>query len=259
MKKVIIILALFAIISSSFMINDLEVKPNTTYLPGENLKYLLYYGIIDGGTATLSLKHVWSAESKKILHARAYMKTKGVADWVLGIEDVYESYFDDNNYCKPVRAIRNIKENSYRYYDEVVYHHDKNKVVSKKNGEVKVPANIYDIISSLYHMRRNKMNYPKLNDTITITTYFADEIFPYRVVFKGYETIQVKMGKYKAMKFQPIVEVGRAFKEQDDMRFWISADANRVPLRVEFDLFLGSLKCDLIEAQGLKTPLKQSN
>lgn len=256
MKKVSLLSVSVFVLCTSFLLSQdqTNVIPNTAYMPGENLKYILYYGFINGGKAEINLRHVPTNNGTKIYHAKAEAKTIGMARMFIAIDDVYESYFNEQT-CKPVKAIRNIKENDYRYYDEVHYDHANNKVTSKKNGVVKVPANMFDVISSLYYLRRTKFKNIKFNDTIKVMTYFADEIFPYRIIFKGRETVETPLGKIKALKFQPIVETGRVFKEQDDMRFWISDDANYLPLRVEFDMFVGSIKCDLIEYKNVKNPL----
>lgn len=52
------------------------------------------------------------------------------------------------------------------------------------------------------------------------------------------------------------MEVGRVFKAQDDVSIWISNDENHVPLRVEFNMTLGSLKCDLVSHKNLYYPLR---
>jgi hypothetical protein len=88
-----------------------------------------------------------------------------------------------------------------------------------------------------------------------LNTYFDDKIYPIKIRFLGKEAIDTKAGSFKALKFQPIVEAGRIFDSPDDMTFWVSDDQNFVPLRIEFDLMVGSLKCDLIEYSGLKNPL----
>lgn len=250
-----IILALCVLASFTLKTDSEKPLPNTAYKAGESLKYLLYYGFVDGGKAEFTLTQSKPVNGNEVLHAKAEAHTTGMARWFIALDDVYESYFLEKN-GKPIKAIRNIKENKYKYYDEVTYNHEANTVTSKKNGTISVPENIYDIISSVYYLRRQGFNNVKLNDTITIMTYFADEIFPYRIIFKGKETISTKLGKIKSLKFQPIVETGRVFKEQDDMRFWISDDANFLPLRVEFDMFVGSIKCDLIDYKNVKNPIQ---
>lgn len=245
-----LILLLVFILSTSF-VEVTSILPNNSYLVGEELNYLLYYGFAEGGTAKITLTQY----TKTIYHSKVEAKTKGFARMFIAIDDVYESYFDEST-CKPIKAIRNIKENDYKYYDVVTFDHKNNKITSSKSGVKKVPSNIYDIISSLYYLRRGPFQKIKVNDTIKVMTFFADEVFKYSIIFKGREVIETKFGKLKSLKFQPIVETGRVFKESDDMRFWISDDKNYLPLRVEFDMFVGSIKCDLISYKGIRYPLK---
>ncbi|MCQ2958644.1 MAG: DUF3108 domain-containing protein [Bacteroidales bacterium] len=220
------------------------------YAPGENLRYSLYYGIMDGGEAVISLEKTKSGE----YHSKATAKTVGMVRWFLDMNDVYESYFNPTT-CKPSKAVRNIKENSYKYYDEVTYNHENHSVNSKKNGTVEVPVNTLDIISSLYQMRGSGLRNMKLNDTLTTTIYFADELYEFQVIYKGKDKVTTKLGTFKALKFQPVVEVGRVFKHEDDVRFWVSDDENLLPLRAEFDVLIGSIKCDLLEYSGVKYPM----
>jgi len=257
MKKLLIIFALSLVFCS--YTNDhsqADSIPNTAYEVGEELDYLLYYGIMDGGTAKITLRKFPSQDNKIVSHAKVEAETIGIARMFIAINDVYESFFDESN-CKPIKAVRNIHENKYKYYNEVLFDHETNRVKSKKSGVIDVPNNIYDIISSLYYMRRTKFNNLKMNDTISVMTYFADEIFPYQIVYKGKETISTKLGKYNALKFQPIVETGRVFKNEDDMRFWVSDDKNFLPLRIEFDMLVGSIKCDLQSHKGVKHPMNK--
>lgn len=239
----------------SFMTYDGSQKSKPAFKSGEELQFVIYYGIVNGGKASITLKET-TVNNKKVLHSRAMMKTTGMVDWIFGIEDVYESFFDEANDCKPEKAIRNIKENKYRYYDESTFDHVNNKVKSSKNGTVAVPSDMYDLVSSFFYLRKNGLSNLKMNDTISMQIYFSDEVFPYKLIYKGTEKISTKMGKYSALKLQPLVEVGRVFKAQDDVSIWISNDENHVPLRVEFNMTLGSLKCDLVSHKNLYYPLR---
>lgn len=230
-----------------------QKKPS--FQSGENLTYLLYYGFITGGTASLSVNEV-EIHGRKFYHARAKASTAGWADAMYKVRDVYESYFDITT-GKPLLAIRDIKENKYKYYNEVVFKHNQNKVKSQKSGEHDVPPNIFDVVSAFYHSREQLFGNVNEGDTIKLITYFADEVYPIEVRYRGKETIKTKAGKFNAMKFSPIVEVGRIFDSEDDMSFWVSDDNNYIPLRVEFNLMIGSLKCDLIEYKGISHELSQ--
>lgn len=255
MKRNLLLFGIFVLLCSFTIMQDTKKElPNNAYVVGEELDFLLFYGIMDGGKAKISLREFPSKDGRVIYHAKAEAQTIGLARVFIAIDDVYESFFNEAD-CKPIKAVRNIKENKYRFYNEVLFDHATNRVKSQRSGIQSVPENIYDIISSLYYLRRVGFTNLAVNDTISVITYFADEVFPYKIVFKGKENVTTKLGTFKALKFQPVVEVGRVFKEQDDMRFWLSDDAGYVPLRVEFDMLVGSLKCDLIGHKGLKHSL----
>ena len=70
--------------------------------------------------------------------------------------------------------------------------------------------------------------------------------------FLGRETIRTKFGRVKTLKFRPYVMAGRAFKEQESLTLWVSADANKIPLKIKADLAVGSLRADLEAFKGLK-------
>ena len=58
------------------------------------------------------------------------------------------------------------------------------------------------------------------------------------------------------MVFKPYVQSGRIFKEQESLTLWISDDENKIPVRIQASLLVGSLKADLEIHKGLKYPLK---
>jgi hypothetical protein len=167
---------------------------------------------------------------------------------------VYESFFDPVTNL-PLRAIRNIREGSYRYYDEVDFNQKEMYVVSKRNGKVSVPKNTLDMASVLFYVRRLNLNKLNVNDIISLDTYFGDELFPFYIVYKGKETISIGSGKYKCFKFVPIVEPGRIFENKDDMTIWFSDDENKIPVSIKFDILVGSFRCDLAKTENLKYPL----
>jgi len=72
---------------------------------------------------------------------------------------------------------------------------------------------------------------------------------------KGIETIDTPLGKLECYLFVPVTEVGRAFKNEDDMQVWISRDLNRIPVRIRFELRVGSFTCNLEQFRGLQNPI----
>jgi len=71
----------------------------------------------------------------------------------------------------------------------------------------------------------------------------------------GKEVIKTKFGKVKSLKFRPLVQKGRVFKEQESLTIWISDDQNKIPLRIKATLKVGSLRADLTRFKGLVAPM----
>jgi len=242
-----------ALLSTCGHLNAQEERP---YIPGEKLVYVAHFGWLNAGTATLTIQgEVF--EGKELYYAKAKANTMGLADKLFEVEDIYESYFNPENYHTHL-AIRDISEGKYRYYNEVRYDYDENKVISQKSGEHEVPDNILDMLGAFYYFRGSMVDKVKyVGDEVVMDTYFADEIFPLKMRYVGDETIKTKLGKFNTMKFSPVVEPGRIFDSEDDVTIWISKDKNYIPLQVRIDLIIGSIKCDLIEYSGLQYKLDQ--
>jgi hypothetical protein len=68
----------------------------------------------------------------------------------------------------------------------------------------------------------------------------------------GKETISTDIGKIRCIKLRPQLVVDRVFKDEDDMTVWVTDDANRVPVRVQTDIWVGSLKVDLVNYKNLR-------
>ncbi len=241
----------FTIILLLFYNLFLKGQP-TIFKDKEFLKYEMSYGWITGGVASLTLEKT-TLNGKKVFHVKAVGRTVGIAHTIFHVEDIYESYFDPVT-CKPYKSRMSLKENKYRNYNVVWYNHAAKTLYSKKSGNHKIKVdNIFDIVSSFYRLRQRVTKLYK-GQEITIHTYFHDEPWDLVVKYKGIEVIKTKFGKLKCMKFNPVVEEG-TFASKDALDIWISADKNRIPVRVKMKLFVGSFSTDLVEYKNIVYPL----
>lgn len=236
-------------------INSMAQELQPVFKPGEKLKYFIRYGVIRGGRASLCVKTA-RINNKPVLHLILTGKTVGLAHTLYRVKDTYESFVDPQTYL-PIKAIRNIREGRYRKYNIIKFDQEKHTAHSKLTGLHSVPENIQDILSAFYYARQFLFTpNMKPDEMVLINTFFSDELFPLRIRFKGYDTIRTKLGKIRCYKFVPVVLTGRVFKNKDDMTIWVSADKNRLPVRVKFNLFIGSLYCDLVNYSGLTSEFK---
>lgn len=96
-----------------------------------------------------------------------------------------------------------------------------------------VPMAIQDMISSFYYARTLNFKDAKKNQVFEFKCFMDDEIYPLKVKYVGDETISIRKGKFKCMKFVPVVQTGRYFKSENDVNFWVTDDENRIPILVK--------------------------
>lgn len=230
------------------------VNQEKPFKSGEKINYYVKFGPIIGGHATLLLKQYYY-DNRMVYYARGEGKTVGLAEKLYSVKDVFESYFDLTTLL-PYKAIRDVKEGNYRKRDEAIFHHTENTVYCvRKDTLMSVPAGILDMVSVLFYLRSLDLQNLLPGDVLHPVTFFNEALFPFDIRYKGKEIVKTKFGKIKCFRFDPVVEPGRMFASEDDMIIWISDDQNRIPVKVRFDLLVGSLHMELSEYANLKYPL----
>ncbi len=237
-----------------------KVKADS-FAAGEWFQFRIHYGIFNASYATLELKET-TLNNKEVYHVKGYGETTGMARWFFKVEDDYQSYFDKET-IKPYKFIRKIDEGGHTKDIEIDFDHDNNKAIitdhkHNKTNTLKTPDNVQDLLSAFYYLRNNYDEKSiEVGDEIVLDLlYEEDETFKFKLKFLRRETISTKFGNVKCLKFRPYVQSGRVFKEEESLTMWISDDQNKIPLRIQADLAIGSLKADLEAFKGLKNQFK---
>jgi hypothetical protein len=71
----------------------------------------------------------------------------------------------------------------------------------------------------------------------------------------GKEDVKTKYGKFNAIKFKVLLIPGTIFKGGEDMTVWVSDDSNQIPVRIESQILIGSIKVDMTSFKNLRYPL----
>ena len=174
-------------------------------------------------------------------------------DMFYKVRDQYESYIDMQT-LKPLRFIRNVNEGGYIINQNVVFKHKENQAVSGK-GTFAIPDCIQDVLSAIYFARNIDFTLYKKNDTIPVTLFLDDRIYPVYIRYLGKEIVTTKSGKYSCIKFSPLLIEGTIFKGGEEMRVWVTDDKNKIPVRVESPIIVGSVYAELYKYSGLRSPV----
>lgn len=271
MKKICIVLVLIFGLTINSQVQQLEneggflIPENTentsAFKIGEWLKFRIHYGFLNASYATLQVKS-HELDGVPVYHVVGNGKTTGFASIFFKVDDTYESFFDKKD-GKPYKFIRKIDEGGYTKDIEVNFDHNKDiAVLNDKKKDKKfnftIQEGIQDLVSAFYFLRNNyKVEDLTEGESIELDLLYDDDgVFKFKLKYLGKEVLRTKYGKVECLKFRPYVQSGRVFKEQESLSLWVSNDSNRIPIRIQADLSVGSIKADLDGYNGLKHQFK---
>ncbi|MDG1373784.1 MAG: DUF3108 domain-containing protein [Flavobacteriaceae bacterium] len=255
MKKLITFFLLF--ISFQF----LGAQEVSSFQAGEWLRFKLSYsGWVKAGNATLEISE-GTYQDRPVYKVIGKGWTTGAIKWFFNVKDHYESHFDKVT-GQPYKFVRNIDEGGYTKNRIVNFDYLRNKALIndlKENTKstIDIDPNIKDLVSAYYYLRdRYDTESIQEGDVLELNIFFDSEVFLFKLKYLGRDTINTKFGKIKCIKFRPYVMAGRVFKEEESLTLWVTADKNKVPMRIKADLRVGSLRADLDALKGLKHPFE---
>jgi hypothetical protein len=244
---------------SNLELDQLPVRANNAFREGEVLTYRLHYGMINAGKAVLEVKpDLINVNGRKVYHIIGNGFTTGTTDWFFKVRDRYETYLDKDALL-PWLFVRRVDEGGYKFSQDYAFNHYTKKVDIGNNQKMDVPQGVQDMVSAFYSARNLDLSNAREGDTFSIVTFMDKEIWPLKIKFIGREVIETDMGKFRCLKFQPIVQQGRVFKKDEDMTVWISDDKNHIPMRAKADILVGSIKMDITSAKNLANPMSRVN
>ncbi len=229
---------------------------NTSFKDGEKLAFKVYYNMgklwVGAGLAAFNVS-TETLNGRKVYHVVGDGATLKSYEWFYKVRDRYETFIDVETLL-PVKFIRNVNEGGYKIYNNVSFNQKIGQAVST-NGVYKVPTCIQDVLSAIYYARNIDYNKYKPGDRIPFSMFLDDEVYNLYIRYLGKERITTRYGTFDAIKISPLLIEGTIFKGGEKMMVWVSDDANRVPVRVDSPILVGSVKVDLVGYSNLRNPL----
>lgn len=257
---ILAMLPLWAFTPAPQFSNEEAISPEyRPFQKGEFLRYNIHYGFIDAGEATFTINDtdLFIADRKHYsvkVTGRSYRSW----DYFYKVRDYYYSYIDSAT-MRPTVYSRNVLEGDYKDNESYFFDFRKSEARGKSMGKdtsIAIPLDLQDLASMLYFARSIKFYKKKVGYDLGINVFFGSSWFECGARFDGYENITTKLGTFRCMRIIPKLVSGRVFKGQEDMVVYVSADENQVPIRIESEIFIGSIKVDLVEHANLSYPLK---
>lgn len=254
MRKCATVLLLLVTIANSIVAQDLKDISEPVFKTGEQLSYRLKYGFLTGAEATLKVEDGENKiEGHPTYHIVANGKTAGTFDVFYKVRNQYESYVDKSTLL-PYFYTENRKEGGYRHSDNVTFNHTDDKITADK-GTFPFKGKVFDFVSAYYFARGLDISNIKIGQTFNMQYFLEDGVHTLTITYLGKETVDCVLGKFNCLKFNPTIIPGRIFRKDSKLYLWITDDANRIPVKANVGLIVGSVTMDLTDAKGLKYPL----
>ncbi len=273
MKKKIFIGFLFIFVCSFALINeyrptdhDYRSIKNNKFERGEELTYLVHFGFVNGGEATVKLdEQLYRLNDRVCYKVDVRGKSLGITALTYRVNDLWRSYIDTGA-MMPHKFYRSIRENNYKRDEETYFDHfngtakvmnitDRENV---KSNTFKVEKYIQDMVSGYYFLRTLEFEKYNKGDIIEVQGFLENKSYDFKIRYLGKEKLKTKFGKIHAAVLAPIMPENQLFDGENAIKAWISDDDNRVPLKVEAALLVGAIELDLIKHRGLKHKFRKN-
>lgn len=242
-------------LNAGLFAQELPVKKEAVFQAGEILEYKLKYGFITAAEGTLKVFNAdMKFDNKPTYRLSVDAQTSGTFDFFYKVRDHYDSYIDKVD-LTPYFYQENVREGGYRRADKARFSQDSRKVVSNR-GNFTGPTNqTFDLVSAYYFSRSLDINKIKVGDKFKLNYFLGDGINQLSIEFIGRELVNSKLGTIRCLKFSPSIQPGRIFRKDSKLYLWITDDGNRVPVKAQVEILVGSVTMEIKSAKGLKFPL----
>lgn len=239
--------------------NDLQLRKleHHAFQDGEKLTFRIHYGLINAGTATLEINKLTDKiNDRDILHIVGTGVTNSSFDWMFKVRDRYETYLDEAGVF-PWKFVRDIDENGYTTKQLYKFEQNHQQVITEKGQKFETPNAVQDMLSSFYYARTIDFSKAKIGEVYTINSFVDEKNWPLKIKFAGREILKTNGKKYNTLVFHPVIQTGRMFKNAEDVTVWVSDDANKIPLLAQGKIWVGSIKMEITNYEGLANPIAE--
>lgn len=197
---------------------------------------------------------------KKAFHFYSFGKTYKKYDWIFKVRDTYQAYADFNT-LRPYWFKRVVNEGSDFILNEYWFNNRTYKAYTftkKNNSDLKKDSSLlsgcaFDVLTMVYYARTIDYGKYAVNDTIPIKLFIEEKEYLTYIRYLGKEEITTRSKeKFMCYKFKPLLIEGTLFKGGEGMVVWVTADKNKIPVLIESEILVGSIKAYLKSAEGLK-------
>ncbi|MFZ0391862.1 MAG: DUF3108 domain-containing protein [Calditrichia bacterium] len=239
---------------------------NNAFKVGEKLSFIVRYGFIKAGDATMEVEEITSHEGHQAYRIVSKARSTRTFDWVFKVRDQVESLMDTRGLFS-WQFNKRLREGSYKFdlsvdYNQkwgsaevnaIRYHDDDDlKIKKQESYNVDIPPYVLDILGSFYYVRTQDL---RVGRPIYITNHDNKKTYDLQVLIQKKEIIETQAGKFRCIMVQPKLLGEGIFKQKGELWVWLTDDKYKIPVQMKSAVFVGSITTELVDIKGVPTPL----
>lgn len=271
LRHLTVVILTIGLCSSASVSDDNRIYPtrkNESFKRGEVLKFKMSYGWMGIGEGEVKVHdNFYKANERPSYRVQINGWTTGFLNFFIDIKDEFGADIDTASLL-PHTFYRIVREGSYAKDEWTFFDHEDREIEVRTWGkdkkmrdpkfyEMAEDTSVWDMVSSFLYFRTFDFSKATPGDTISLHVFFEDEFYNLNVVYKGKDKVKVKAGTFNAIKLKPVMPKNKMFKGENSITAWFTDDKNRIPLKIEAEMFIGSAGVELTGYSGLRNPVSK--
>ncbi len=200
-----------------------------------------------------------------------YIEGKGKTlknyDWFFRVRDKYASFISKET-LKPKCFIRRVREGDFSLnYDYIFDYLSKKALVTEKKKDkiseetIDISNCAYDLMTSVYFARAIDFNKAIIGDSIPIDIIIDKVVYNnVNIIYEGKKIITTQHNrKINCIHFKIDLIEGTIFKSDEKMSIFVTDDVNKIPVYVEAEILVGSIKVFVNTIKNSKSTIQYLN
>jgi len=235
-----------------------SIYPSIRY--GEDLTFKIRYGFISAGIAHMRILGLDDYKGIPALHIQTTAKNIPAFSWIYKVDDVVNVLVD------PVKLIpyyfeKKLREGTYKADLMVDYLHQDTlarvefirykkdmSVKKRKSYPVKIPANVFDILSAFYYIRTQPL---QVGESIFLSSHETKKVYDLEVKVHRREKLKVDAGTFHTLVVEPLLKGEGIFKQKGRLLIWLTDDELKIPVQMTSAVAIGHITSELVDIEGI--------
>ena len=229
---------------------------NAPWMKGEKLTFSLGWGFITAGSATLEVRPTLDGKTEFLTFAtgnKTINKIYPVNDTVYTrvrnkglMTEVFRKRLHEGTYHN-TSVIRFDRKGEKAWLSDTVFTDMKTRKVKRSaDTSVAIQGMEHSIMSAFYLVRTLPLN---VGETSRFSAVSGKKRYELKVVVHGREKIKSVLGEVPCIKVEPVLDGDGIFVSKGRIFIWLTDDERRIPVLMECEIALGSIKAKLLEVK----------